>query len=115
MAAIRKLKSGEVQIPLTCGWCESPSIASELRLPNGVDAESYSHAQSQRREVYVCMKCSRQTSPATAHAVRRQRLAAFIRQGVDIDLRSMSSTHPPPRRTLYMARMTKEEREQLKR
>ena len=69
--ALRQLDNGTLQVPLACQFCHG----------GVVDAG---------KDGLECLQCGRLTGLATAHQIRRQKMAAIIRRGVDIDVRAGS-------------------------
>jgi len=90
LEAARQIQSGEVQIPLACGHCNNQSVIEE-RQPLSVlvsyDPDALNRGSSYTK-VLRCLACGRLTSVATAHVLRRQKIVAFIRNGVDINVRN---------------------------
>lgn len=76
-AAAVAVQRGDVKIPLACGWCNSHSIVQEDNTDTPKDP---------RGRHLECLSCGKATSIETAKRLRRQKLAAFIRKGIDIDL-----------------------------
>lgn len=60
---------GEIQVPLRCDHCKSPSWLPE---------EDVDH-----REYLVCLQCSRYTTMARAHEARKEEIRMIIAAGVD--------------------------------
>ncbi len=66
--AAARLKDGRIKVPLACQFCQgSVRPAGEVSLE--------------------CFSCGRLTGVETAHRIRRQKMVAIIRDGVDVPLR----------------------------
>lgn len=72
--ALRKIESGEIKVPLACGWCESTAIAKVL--------EPDEHGLMV--QMFHCQACARHTKIETAHALRKQKIRKIILEGVDL-------------------------------
>jgi hypothetical protein len=82
-AAAVAIQEGRIEVPLACGWCNGHSVVREQNQdtpkdPRGVHLE--------------CLSCGKATSMETARRLRRQKIAAIIRKGIDIDLPGGSSS-----------------------
>jgi hypothetical protein len=89
--AVRQLKEGLVKIPLACGHCNNPGVIEErqpLRVLTSYDPDALDQSPYDTVAVLRCLACGRMTSLATAHKLRRQKITAFIRRGVDVDVRN---------------------------
>lgn len=64
-AALQAIREGRIRVPLTCGFCQSESV-------------------TQAKDDLECLQCGRLTELRTAHTIRRQKLAAILRDGVDL-------------------------------
>ena len=70
LEAVRQIRAGLISVPLTCGECLSTSVVATAN-----------------PELLECLTCGRTTERSVAHTIRRQKLAAIIREGVDVDVR----------------------------
>lgn len=86
LEAARRIQAGEISVPLACGWCNSPSVisigSSEARAAWKKGAILSKSDPTDLR----CVACGRLTTLFTARKLRRGKLVAIIRRGVDIDV-----------------------------
>jgi hypothetical protein len=77
-AAAEAILSGEIQVPLRCSHCQSPSVLGD-REGGSYDEEARTVLPPGLR----CLQCDRTTSLRTAHKVRKQEIAMIIKAGFD--------------------------------
>lgn len=83
VAALKAIKSGAIQVPVTCGWCGSTVV--DLR-------KSQDELTQSRREMYHCSMCGKLTRVETARSIRRQKIRQIILDGIDPRMEKSENT-----------------------
>jgi len=65
---------GEIQVPLRCERCRSPSLTMD---------DEFDPFGAHRPTIYVCLQCGSKTRSQAAHAARRAEMKMIIQAGVD--------------------------------
>jgi|SRR6516164_3873348 len=69
-AAARAIQDGRIKVPLRCAHCTSASLAEGERDLDG-------------QATLLCLICGQRTYLKTAHAERKRKIMAIIREGLD--------------------------------
>jgi hypothetical protein len=73
IAAAQAIARGEIQVPLRCGHCRTPSVVEDY------DRDDLAQLAPRVR----CLQCGRTTLVREAHKLRRQEMRMIISAGVD--------------------------------